>query len=76
MIEDMEYDLFDTRTGNLINAFATIDDALAFVCGAIREVGPDFTTGVFLAKIDEDGIIAEGKALADLALETGVQRAR
>ena len=75
MIKHMAYDLFDTRTGNLINAFATIDDALAFVRGAIDEVGPGFTIGVFLSGIDGDGIVAEGPALADLALGTGAQRA-
>jgi len=64
------YELWQTRTRNLIGTFATKAEALATVRQAAEIHGPDFLETIFLGHEDDKGhsrMIAEGRKLLELA---------
>ena len=65
----MTYELWETRSGNLMGAFTSQQEALNAVRRAIDLHGPHYTRTVVLAVEDETGettTLAQGKALAEL----------
>lgn len=66
----MLYELWDTRTTNLIAFFDNERDALAFVLSGIERNGPHDTDTLFLEVENEAGELlfsAQGEELAELA---------
>ena len=65
------YELWDTRSRNLIDAYASEAEALAFVRAYVGQHGPEYPLSWVLLwddeEIDEAGQVAEGRALLDLA---------
>jgi hypothetical protein len=64
------YELWQTRTRNLIGAFATQAEALAVVRRAAETHGPGFIDTVLLGREDDKGhsrTVAQGKDLLELA---------
>ena len=64
------YELWQTRTRNLIGTFATKAEALATVRQAAEIHGPEFLDTIFLGHEDDKGhshMIAEGRKLLELA---------
>ncbi|MEX2237555.1 MAG: hypothetical protein WEB00_08475 [Dehalococcoidia bacterium] len=69
----MTYQLWETRTGNLIDDYRSKSDALDAVRGLLDDLGEDFVQGCSLALEGKSGdvsMVAEGKALLELALTT------
>ena len=67
----MTYTLMDTDTGNLLGTYATEQEALILVQGAIAAYGTEYADGLVLGGEDAKGrttLIAEGEGLAKLAL--------
>jgi hypothetical protein len=66
----MAYELWETRTGNLIGSFETESEALDVVRGAIRTHGPAYVDTLLLGYENTRGrsrTIAQGSQLAQLA---------
>jgi hypothetical protein len=63
------YELWETRSGNLMGSFASEEEAVAVVRDAIKQHGRNYLESLVLAREeDEDTVtIAEGMKLADLA---------
>ena len=67
----MTYTLMDTDTGNLIGTYATEQEALILIQGAIVAYGPEYAESLVLGREDAEGhtmLIAEGEGLAKRAL--------
>jgi hypothetical protein len=70
------YELWQTRSRNLIGAFDTEAEALALVRSAAATHGPDFIETVLLGREDNkrhSKIVATGKELLDLAQRNGAK---
>ena len=66
----MFYELWDVRSGNIINTYDTEDDALRVVRDLLTLNGPDYGSVLSLSYEDDDEqttLIAKGAALAQLA---------
>lgn len=65
------YELWETRTGNLMDSFETQDEALSVVADAIRRYGPSYVDSIMLVfgYGDESKEIASGKHLAEWAMK-------
>jgi len=66
----MTYTLWDIGTANMVQAYASDTDALAFVRRAIERNGQQYADTLALAFEDEQGevsLIAQGQALAEMA---------
>jgi hypothetical protein len=63
------YELWETRSGNLMGSFASEAEALAVVRDAIRQHGRGYAETLILAREDDEETVtlAEGAGLADLA---------
>lgn len=64
------FELWETRSGNLMGSYETRDRALAVIADAIRSYGPAYVITIALMKEDSQGrshVIAMGSKLADLA---------
>lgn len=67
----MMYELWDSRTRNLIGAYRSRDEALADVRAEIEEYGRDSAEQLFLGCHDGHGrikLVAAGAELVELAL--------
>jgi hypothetical protein len=67
------YELWQTRTRNLIGTFATKAEALAVVRKAADKQGPAFVESILLGREDDRGrskTIAQGPDLLKLALRS------
>ena len=68
----MIYELWDTGSRNMIGTFPTKEEALNVIRDAIALYGVAWADSVFLGQEDKAGrsrLVAEGKALAALALK-------
>ncbi len=64
------FELWETRSGNLMGSYETKEGALAVIAHAIRSHGPEYVVTIALMSEDSRGrskLVAEGAALADLA---------
>jgi hypothetical protein len=69
--QGMIYELWDTRSGNVVGTFETKEEALAIVRDAAADRGEAFAESFLLGQEDKAGRsrpIAEGKVLVALAL--------
>ncbi len=69
------YELWQTRTRNLIGTFATKAEALAVVQRAAETHGPAFIDSVLLGHEDDKGrsvMVAQGRELLELAIGRSV----
>ena len=66
------YELWEMRTGNLMDSFETQDEALSVVADAIRRYGPSYMDSVMLVfgHGGESEEIASGKNLVEWAMKT------
>jgi hypothetical protein len=67
----MTFELWNTRTRNLVASFADETAALSFVRDALRDHGVDYVARLALAREGEDGrseTVASGQALVERAL--------
>ena len=67
----MTYELWNTKTRNLVASFEGEEAALRFVRDALGDHGADYVTRLALAREDQDGhstTIAIGHALLERAL--------
>ena len=75
----MSYELWDTETGNLIEAFAIQADALVAARELITANVPAYPAALALLEVGDDGslsTIAEGVPLGVLAEQAAATRAR
>jgi hypothetical protein len=66
----MAYELWDIRSGNLIAALVTEDEALGLVRDALRENGEDYVLNLALTREDPEGnttAVADAQRLIDLS---------
>lgn len=64
------FELWETRSGNLMGSFETKDQALAVIADAIRSHGAAYVTTIVLTKEDSRGrshVVATSSELGDLA---------
>jgi len=63
------YELWETRTGNLMDSFGSREEALLAVAEVIRRYGPSYVDSVVLISAygDESKEIATGADLAEIA---------
>lgn len=68
------YELWETRSGNLMDSFETQDEALAIVMDAIRRYGTAYVDSIMLVvgHGSESKEIAAGPNLAEWAMKTAV----
>lgn len=72
----MLYEIWETASGNRVGAYSSVEAALDLIRCSVHRHGASYADTLLLAREDDDGhtvILAEGKALADLA--TGQVRA-
>lgn len=70
----MFYELWDVRSGNIINTYDTEDQALAVVRGLVARNGPEYARALSLAVEDDDEettLVAKGVELAQRAERAG-----
>lgn len=75
----MTYEIWETAAGNIVGAYATMDRALAVVRQSVAAYGKEYVESWLLAFEDDNGdgdVIAEGPALAALALEPRAPKRR
>lgn len=66
----MIFELWDTRSTNIINAYDNGRDALALVLSGIERNGPNDTDTLVLVVEDDNGdthLVAQGEELAEMA---------
>jgi TusA-related sulfurtransferase len=68
----MAFELMELKTGNLLGVYSTQAAALRDVADAIHQGGTEAVETLALASDDatNGGVIAEGRALADLVLQS------
>ena len=67
-------DLWDLGTGNIVNTYASEDEALEDVLDLLERNGPEYARELSLGYVTADGrnvVIAEGAALAERARRLG-----
>lgn len=65
------YELWETRTGNLMDSFETQEEALSAVADAIQRYGASYVDSIILVLGygDESKEIASGRYLAEWAMK-------
>jgi hypothetical protein len=66
----MFYELWDLRSGNIINTYDTEDEALVVVRGLLKANGPEYASSLSLSLEDDEEnltLVAKGAALAQRA---------
>lgn len=75
----MTYELWDTETGNLVDAFEAEEDALVAAAELILANTTAYPTALTLLRVADDGSIstvAEQEPVAALAKQAATDRAR
>jgi hypothetical protein len=75
----MHFELWTVPTGNIVDDFASEDEALALVCELIDGMSPQAADALLLTLVRDDGTgvtIATGAALADRARRHAAREAR
>lgn len=64
------YELWETRSGNLVGAYASTDEALDVVRHAVASHGPNALASLSLEEADDEGkglVLAAGTSLVAMA---------